>query len=320
MPLNPEERYYIKLKAAHLYYNENLTQQQIAKQLHVSRPTLNKLLKEARQEGIIKIEIVDYKNIKTFIEIEQALTNKFGLKDVKISKAFSPDPQHIRDTIARATASYLELVLRSNMKFGIGWGKTIEQTMQYIRPSSAIHDVEFVTLVGGFGAKQYKIHTNSLAESLARQYKNSSIQYISAPAFIEDEDLRQALLKEQNIKNVFQSMKHLDIALIGVDGPLNQDSTTFLTESIPPEWIDKLRAKNAVGNIVSRFFDENGNICLEDYERRVISIHLDLLKKIPLVIAAAGGPNKVKSLKAAAHKHYYNVLITDETTALAMLE
>ena len=320
MSLNPEDRYYIKLKATHLYYNENLTQQQIANQLHVSRPTLNKLLKEAKNEGMVKIEILDYKNIKNLIEIEQKLCNKFELKEAKITAIFSEDPQHIRDSIARVTASYLELVLRSNMKFGIGWGKTIEQTMKYIHPASSIHNVEFVTLVGGFGAKHYKIHTNSLAESLARQYTNSSIKYISAPVFIQDEELHQALLKEENIKSVMESMKQLDIALVGVDGPLNEDSTTFLTDSIPEEWINKLREKNAIGNIASRFFDENGDICLEEYERKIISVPLNILQKTPLVIVAAGGPNKIKSLKAAAKKKYYNVLITDENTAKAMLE
>jgi deoxyribonucleoside regulator len=319
MPLNPDERYYIKLKAAHLYYNENLTQQQIANQLHVSRPTLNKLLKEALEEGMVKIEIIDFKNLSQLIELEQNLCKKFDLIEAKVTKTFSQDGEHIRDSIARATASYLELALRSKMRFGIGWGKTIEQTMKYIRPSANIHNLEIITLVGGFGATQYNLHTNSLAQTLARQYKDSTIQYISAPAFIQDEELLQALLKEENIKSVMESMHHMDIALVGVDGPLDSDSTTYLTKSISQEWMDKLNAEHAVGNIVSRFFDENGNICSEEYERRVISIDLNILKNTPLVIAAAGGHNKVKSLQAAAKKKYYNVLITDETTALAML-
>ncbi len=319
MPLHPDERYYIKLKAAYLYYKEDLTQQQIANQLHVSRPTLNKLLKEALQEGMVKIEIIDYKNISQLIELEQKLCKKFNLVEAKVTQTFSQEGKHIRDSIARTTASYLDLALRSNMRFGIGWGKTIEQTMKYMRPSANIRDLEVITLVGGFGTAQYNLHTNSLAQSLAQQYTNSSIKYISAPAFIQDEELLQALLKEENINSVMESMHHMDIALIGVDGPLDTNSTTYLTKSIPPEWMDKLKAKNAVGNIVSRFFDENGDICLEDYERHVISIDLNILKKTPLVIAAAGGPNKVKSLQAAAKKKYYNVLITDETTALAML-
>lgn len=319
MSINPEERYYIKLKASHLYYNENLTQQKIAEQLHVSRPTLNKLLKEARSEGMIKIEILDYRNISRLIETETALCKKFGLKDAKITSSYSEDPQHIRDSIARATASFIELVLRSDMRIGIGWGKTLEQTMKYIKPSSSIQNVEFVTLLGGFGALEYKIHTNSLAETLARQYKNSTIQYISAPAFIQDETLLQALLKEEKIRSVMDSMKNLDIAFIGVDGELSDSSTTLMTKSIPTEWIEKLRTKNAIGNIASRFYDQYGEICLDSFERRVISVPLEILIKTPIVVAAAGGVQKVKSLKAAAIKKYYNTLITDETTANAML-
>ena len=77
MPLHPRRKIlYQNSKPPISTTKKNLTQQQIANQLHVSRPTLNKLLKEALQEGMVKIEIIDYKNISQLIELEQKLCKK----------------------------------------------------------------------------------------------------------------------------------------------------------------------------------------------------------------------------------------------------
>ena len=84
MPLSSEERYYIKLKASYLYYKENKTQAEIAELFHISRPTLIKLLNDARKEGIVTIEIHDIRMGSQYIELEQELCKKLGLKDVKI--------------------------------------------------------------------------------------------------------------------------------------------------------------------------------------------------------------------------------------------
>ena len=82
MPIREHDRYYLKLKALDYLYNKNYTQTEISKRLNVSRVTLAKLLDEAKAEGMIKIEIVDVRNMQWMLQMEEELKNRFRLKDV----------------------------------------------------------------------------------------------------------------------------------------------------------------------------------------------------------------------------------------------
>lgn len=47
----------ILVKVAYMYYDENMTQQEIADKLGVSRPSVSRMLQKARQNGIVEIKI-----------------------------------------------------------------------------------------------------------------------------------------------------------------------------------------------------------------------------------------------------------------------
>lgn len=314
-----EERYYAKLKAAYLYYYDNLSQKEVADQLNVSRPTLNKLLKEARQEGMVKIEIHDYRNYSNLIKIESQLCSSFGLKDAKLVDSFTDDNTVIKERISKAAAAYFNKIVRSGMCIGVGWSRVLESMANYLAPSKNITNAEFVTLLGGSGNLDYQINANLLNERIARLYYNSSIHNIYAPIFTDDPVLYTALMEDKSIKKVMNKMRALDIALIGVGGG-DSSSTALMTVSVSKEYIKDIKEENAVGNICARFFDINGNICVKDLYDKTISIPLEVLKNTPTIVALASGKDRVKALVGAAHGGYYNVLITDENTAKAMLE
>jgi len=83
--MNKEEKYIVKVRAAYLFYIKSLTKREIAKRLGYSRPTILNLLKQARSEGIVRIEIIDKsKNIN--FELEEQIKEKYNLKDIKIIK------------------------------------------------------------------------------------------------------------------------------------------------------------------------------------------------------------------------------------------
>ena len=83
MNYETDERYYKKLKALHMIFKENLTQQDVAKMLKISRPTLAKLISEAIDEGILKIEINDVRNLNSLLDLERQVKRIYGLYDVK---------------------------------------------------------------------------------------------------------------------------------------------------------------------------------------------------------------------------------------------
>jgi len=319
MALDPSERYYIKLKAAYLYYHEDITQQQLADQLNISRLTLNKLLKEAREEGIVKIEVQDIRGYSSLIRLENEVCKRFDLKNVKITASISDDPAEITAAIARTAASYFDSLVSSRMRVGIGWGKTLETMSTFITPSPRISKAQFVTLLGGSSARSSSIHANTLVEKIARRYTDSTTRLLYAPIYFENESLSAAFLKDPDIKSAMNAMKTLDVALIGVDGGLDT-STTIQTGVIQDKYIRILVKERAVGNICARFYNIDGDVCAKELNKQLIAIPLQTLQNIPTVIAVAGGKQKTASLIGAARGKYYNTLITDEHTAKSMLE
>jgi deoxyribonucleoside regulator len=319
MQMTSEERYYVKLKAAYLYYYDNLSQKEVADKLNISRPTLIKLLKEARQEGMVKIEIYDYRNYSNLIKIERQLCEKFGLKDAKLVDSFTDDINIIKDRISKTAAAYFNKIIRSGVCVGVGWSGILENMANYITPLKNITNAEFVTLLGGSGNLEFQINANLLNERIAKLYYNSSIHNIYAPIFTNDQILYNALMEDKSLKRVINKMRDLDIALIGVGGG-DSSSTAMMTVSVSKDYVKEIHEENAVGNICARFFDIDGNICVRDLYDKTISIPLEILKKTPSIVAMASGQDRVKALIGAARGGYYNILITDENTAKAMLD
>jgi len=317
--MTSEERYYVKLKAAYLYYYDNLSQKEVADKLNISRPTLIKLLKEARQEGMVKIEIYDYRNYSNLIKIERQLCEKFGLKDAKLVDSFTDDINIIKDRISKTAAAYFNKIIRSGVCVGVGWSGILENMANYITPLKNITNAEFVTLLGGSGNLEFQINANLLNERIAKLYYNSSIHNIYAPIFTNDQILYNALMEDKSLKRVINKMRDLDIALIGVGGG-DSSSTAMMTVSVSKDYVKEIHEENAVGNICARFFDIDGNICVRDLYDKTISIPLEILKKTPSIVAMASGQDRVKALIGAARGGYYNILITDENTAKAMLD
>ena len=90
MSISNDERYEVMLKAAYLYYVDDRTQSEISALLNISRPTIIKLLNQAKEEGIVKIEVIDIRKTNRFIEMESSLRSLLKLDDVKIVEAKEP--------------------------------------------------------------------------------------------------------------------------------------------------------------------------------------------------------------------------------------
>ena len=56
---------------------------------------------------------------------------------------------------------------------------------------------------------------------------------------------------------------------------------------------------NAVGDILSRFFDKHGQQCDFESNPRIIGISLGQLANIPLTLAIAGGEHKAEAILGA---------------------
>jgi len=315
MSIGVDERYLLKLKAAHYLYDKDYTQTQVAEMLGISRVTLGRLIQEAKQEGIIRVEIVDIRNTASNTMLESEVRERFKLQDVKIVDCPDDDQAELMKLLGRAGARLFEQHLRSNMKIGCAWGRTLEYLVDNLMENRRITGVEIVTLLGGAGISFSEIQPNIIAQKLLDKYSGRGY-VINAPCFCRTPELRNALMEEPHIQDVFGRAMHTDICLIGIGGMPELGGNGIYDEDA----IHDLRKNGAVGDVCANYFTVDGTICKSGIARRTISVDPSILRGIKRVIAVAGGRNKGDSVLGALRGGYVNTLVTDVATAEYVLE
>jgi len=316
MAIHPETKYYLKLKALHYLYENNYTHTETASVLGISRVTLYRLLEEARNEGMIKINIVDTQNLKPIFELEDKLRSRFALSDVYILDASYQSSNSIGLSIE--SARYVEKNLRSGMKIGLAWGRALRSMTTQLTGNPSVKGLDIYTLLGG-ACSEADFQPNLIIQAFLRLYSGTGY-VINAPYICHSELLCSEIKKEPSVANILNTAKDLDLAVIGIgESPASigfKEGYFHFSDQI----ISELLSAGAVGDICGNFYDINGKVCNSSITSRIVSVDLDELKKCKKVIAIAYGETKIHSILGAINGGYIDVLLTDTATALKLLE
>ena len=311
--LSWEERRQL-VKVASFYYREGFTQEQIAKKIGVSRPFISKQLQKAKDYGIVEVFIKD-ETVHT-VELEGLIEERYGLKDVVVVPIVDQYSDMRKKVIGQVAANYIIKNLKDVKSIGIGWGSTLAEIVKEY-PYENREDVKIIPLVGGMGTQQVDIHANQLAYELAKKM-NGSCSYLYAPAIIDSEELKNRLVEMQDVKSVLEDARKVDLALVGIGNPY-KESTLEKIGYLKQVDIEDLRKCGAIGDIISRFLDYNGQPINHPINEKVIGITLEELKKIQIVIGVVEGRNKLESIRGALRGNYLDILIIDEASASELL-
>jgi DNA-binding transcriptional regulator LsrR (DeoR family) len=306
-PFNKNE--YIKI--AYYYYKNNMTQNEIAKRMSMSRQRVNRILKKCLDTGIVKIVIQEYENHN--VEFETQLEARLGLNEVIIADSRE---NHVNETIGEAGSSYLARVIRDNDVIGFSRGRALSSLVASLVPADR-KNLTVTQLVGGLNAQEAHINSDDIVRQSA-EVLNAKPYFMYAPIIVENRQLRDSMLAESFFSQVYNTMKKCTVAVVGIGDMSTQSSfvqRTFMSE----EEYSVLRSKNAVGEICTHYFNGKGKIVESGINDRVFAIDYASYKKIPLRIGVAGGREKISAIKGAVKGKLINVLITDYDTAKALL-
>lgn len=239
------------VKVAVLYYEEEVTQTEIAKKLNLSRPTVASLLQEARETGIVKISVQHTNSM--IIQEQEKLKKKYQLKTVLIASGSQDSP---KAEVGALCADFVEENLPTVKNLGIGWGSTI---YEYVNHAS-YHDFKDLTitpLIGGIGFSNIKIHSNHLAFALAQKYQ-CDVHYFYAPAIAESIEEKEMFIQSKLVHSVLEAGRTVEMAIVGIGNPI-ESSTYHQLGYIEGSEVADLLEQHSVGDIGTTFFDEKGN-------------------------------------------------------------
>ncbi len=303
------------VKIATMYYEEGLTQAEIARQRGVSRSLISKILMDAKNEGIVKI-IINSENAYT-TSLERRLEQQFNLKNVIIIDSFNLSHDEIKKMASQQAALYLNSIVEDYRSIGISWGNSLRGLVDHF-PFINHPDVTVVPLIGGLSDDYFDIQSNQLSYDLARKMRGKA-KYLYAPALVSNQLLHEELSNNRAIQSVLEEGRFVELALIGISS-LDQETNMRRIGYLSVEDVSELTEKDVVGVINSRFFDETGTEVEADINQNVLGVSLNDFKQIPLVMTVVYGDRKAEAVKTALENQLINVLVTTDTLAEKILE
>ncbi len=308
------DRSRLLIEAARLYYEHNLNQAQIATKLDVSRPGVSRLLQEARDTGIVKIQIVDPGARGT--RLESSLREKFGLKHAIVVPSDKQDTV-LKSRMGSALITLLDQLLTENTTLGVSWGSTLQAATEHLKPR-LVKNMTVVQLNGGVSKAELDTHATEIAGRMGENYQ--AIPYLlPLPAIVDTAELKKAIISDRNIAKTLKLAREADIAVFTV-GAFGSKSVLVQADYFEEAEVQALIQAGAVADICSRLIKADGSICSPELDDRTIGIELAELKARPFSIAVAGGLNKAQAIRAGLAGGYFISLITDEDVARQLLD
>ena len=315
----------LMVQCLELYYRQGRSQKDIATALGVSAATVSRLLKRAFDEGFVRVEL----DLPRTEALETALAQAYGLREAVVIVAGGRGD--LKAELGAAAAAHFEKIARNGMRIGLSCGFTLYQTIRALR-ERRFRDFSLYPLSGESTLKLVDLFPNTLVGMMAAKYRPHvrayalPVQHLLSLREIERE--RRRLLRDPEIRSIFEAAQSVDIALSGI-GLIAESTPGFcsLAESYGVS-VKRLRQLGVVGEINYQPFDAEGRIVdrteLRALMHRVLSVEGDRLQALArredrLVIAVAGGRSKVDAVRGALRGRFVNVLVTDEDCARGLL-
>lgn len=308
-----EDKDLLSIDVAKMYYELDKNQNDIAKALDISRPTVSKLLKHAKEKDFVSIVIHDPRDQSA--NLEAAIQEKYKLDTVRIAFAPTDEEKEIKKFLGKTTADHLDEIVKDGDIIGVSWGNTLYEVAKELQPKD-VKGIEVIQLKGGMSYSHRETHDNDIMHKFTDAYKAFG-QFMPLPVIFDSIELKNLIAKDRHIAHVLNQMNRANIALYTI-GSVSRDSLLYKMNYISEKEFEQLE-KQAVGEICSRFFDCNGNICDEQLNTRTFGIELSDLKNKEKSILIAGGEKKVKAIHTALQHQLANTLVTDRFTAKKLL-
>ena len=298
------------VKIAIMYYEEGHTQTYISKKMGISRPTISTLLTEAMEKDVVQITI-NHPN-KHLYDMQEIIKNFYKLDTLLIA------PENGKSEVGQLAANFIESILSTTKKIGIGWGSTMYEVINSVK-FQQYPNCEIIPLIGGISASDNKIHSNYLGFELSKKL-NAQVEQLYAPAVADTNGTKDLFCSNDLVNRVLSKGKEVDLALLSVGNPFlnsNYKNLGYLSE----EDLKDLKGKNVVGDLLTTFFDSSFHPLQTQISDRMIGLNLKDLENIKEVAVVVSGKEKYEALRVILdNSHVINHLIIDYELGSYLLE
>lgn len=305
------------LLAATLYYVQDETMAAIAHQLGTSRSTVSRLLKYARESGMVRVSI---QNPDRPSKLSSAIQRIFGVRTHIVTVRDGASDMFRLDQVAKVAAQVFSQLIKPGYTIGVAWGTTITAVANQLVPNPTTA-VRVVGLNGGANATTKGIpYVGSIYSKIADNF-SGQVVHLPLPAFFDYASTKEAMWRERSVQAVQEIQRRIDVAMFGVgglDSPLQ--SHVYSANYLDEEDLAQLRAEKVVGDVCTVMLREDGSYADISLNARATGLTPKQLRQLPRRICVVSGVAKAAPALGALRARVATDLIIDEATAHAILE
>jgi DNA-binding transcriptional regulator LsrR (DeoR family) len=295
---------------ANLYYVEGMTQEEVAAELRISRVTVTRMLRKARDDGLVQINVK--KPMPELYSLALALERRYRLKAAVVAPARA-DAMERKEAVGMAGAALLDKLITKGCRIGVAWSTTVNAILPYVR-KPGVRPERINELAGTYLAPDMPYGVSwMLAQKLG-----VPVESIPMPVLVRSGRVKDMMIREPSIRLALEHAATVDIAVVGL-GTIARDSSLMRTGYIQEEQLQELEAKGAVGDILMRYYDTVGNYIPMSFEDQTVSLEWESIKRLPMVVAIAFGHGKIDAIRGALAGGIIKALVTDRPTAETLL-
>ena len=303
------------VQVARLYYESDMSQQAIADKLGVSRSLIAKYLLQSKEQGIVRIRVVDPSESSE--ELAEQIRQRFGLQHVEVLPHAHASEELTLHGVAYAAAQYFTSHVQKGDKVGLAWGRSVKGIVDQLPALQVdVKDIEVVPLLGESSNPRLYSRMNELVEQMANTVA-ALPRYLFYPMTVGTKSLRTRIIKETAFTEVSRLWDQLDWAFIGIG---SNPPTEGMAVYVDDRCLASLNKTGAIGDICCRYFDDDGRFVKTAFGDQIIGIDADQLKSTKNLVAVAAGSAKASAVRGALKTGLIDALFIDQPLATSILE
>lgn len=296
------------------YYINGQTQAEVARAMGLTRLRVNQAIQKAKAMGMVNIQIRSPFLMR--LETQQRLEGQLGVKKALVVPVDRENHDY-HGPIGAALAHFLTAALKTEswQRIGVSWGVALQHTIERL-PNLDLPEVEILAFMGGTTAGS-SFNAFSIASGFADRL-GAKYSHLVAPIYLPANVDRDTFLSQDIYRQHIDKCLAADAVLLVV-GDVSELSY-MVRFGLPPEiTAQSLRDAGAVGDLLGRFLDADGNEIDHPVNDRTAGVDLVALKNIPNKILVAAGHHKIQIIHAAIKRGLVDTLVTDDLTAELLL-
>lgn len=305
------------LRAAHLYYVQELTMEDIATEMRVSRSSISRLLAYAREIGLVEITVHPPQD--GVDSLTERIIDRFG-----VTAEIVPTPVRAGDAerlarVARSAARRVASLADDNMSIGIAWGATVSAIAREL-PSRPLHNVHVVQMNGAANPMTSGLpYASSILERFASAF-GADVQLFPVPALFDDPHTKDLMWRERSVRRVLDAQDDIGMFVFGLGSPrADVPSHVYSGGYLSGDDLHSLMRDGIVGDCATVFYRIDGSSSGIRLNERSSGPSLDAIRRIPRRLCAVSSLSKLDALKGALAAQLITELVIEESLARRLL-